>query len=289
MVPSHSGRPATVVLSPSLGLDGANGHTLWKGRPGRAIEAGSSANRPRVLTGRRRRDDLPLGPADHARGRFRAGPGDARAARPGSRRPALGCARSPGLARLSPMQTRLCNGLGGDFDQRMYSPGDSLVGHPQTILERAAAAGPPGRGRHSSDRLFGPELVNSRSTPNVRTSLVGRNPGCHPAYDGRCADRGLRDRVRFIPGPPPVVEAGAGPPGRGRHSCCGVFGPAFLDPRSTSIGRTSVVGNPSCGGLAVDERIADRGLRGRARFIRGPPAMAQDWGFSSQAHCSRPF
>ena len=71
------------------------------------------------------------------------------------------------------------------------------------------------------------------------------------------------------------LKLAAGPPGRGRHSCCGVFGPASLDPRSTSIGRTSVVGNPSCGGLAVDERIADRGLRGRARFIRGPPAVAE--------------
>ncbi len=33
-----------------LALDGAKGHTLWKGRPGRAIDAGPSANRPRVLT-----------------------------------------------------------------------------------------------------------------------------------------------------------------------------------------------------------------------------------------------
>ncbi len=33
-----------------LALDGAKGHALWRGRPGRAIEEGSSANRPRMLT-----------------------------------------------------------------------------------------------------------------------------------------------------------------------------------------------------------------------------------------------
>ena len=75
-------------------------------------------------------------------------------------------------------------------------------------------------------------------------------------------------RVRWL-------KRAAGPPGRGRHSCCGVFGPGLVDPRWTSIGRASVVGNPSRGDLAVDERIADRGLRGRARFIPGPPALAQ--------------
>src|SRR5262249_1981362 len=50
VVPSHSGQPATVILGSMLALDGAKGHTLWMGRPGRAIEAGPSANRPRALT-----------------------------------------------------------------------------------------------------------------------------------------------------------------------------------------------------------------------------------------------
>jgi hypothetical protein len=47
---SHSGQPATVILESMRALDGVKGRTLWKGRPGRAIDAGSSANRPRVLT-----------------------------------------------------------------------------------------------------------------------------------------------------------------------------------------------------------------------------------------------
>src|SRR5262249_43451690 len=50
VVPSHSGQPATGLLGSMLALDGAKGHTLWMGRPGRAIEASPSANRPRVLT-----------------------------------------------------------------------------------------------------------------------------------------------------------------------------------------------------------------------------------------------
>jgi hypothetical protein len=50
VIPSQSGRPATVILSSMVALDGAKGHTLWKGRPGRTLDQGSSANRPRVLT-----------------------------------------------------------------------------------------------------------------------------------------------------------------------------------------------------------------------------------------------
>jgi tRNA A-37 threonylcarbamoyl transferase component Bud32 len=50
VVPSQSGRPATVVLASMLALDGAKGQTLWKGRPGRAIDAGPSAKPPRGLT-----------------------------------------------------------------------------------------------------------------------------------------------------------------------------------------------------------------------------------------------
>src|SRR5262249_47109143 len=50
VVPSHSGRPATVILESMLALDGAKGHTLWKGRAGRAIDAGSSSKSSRVLT-----------------------------------------------------------------------------------------------------------------------------------------------------------------------------------------------------------------------------------------------
>jgi tRNA A-37 threonylcarbamoyl transferase component Bud32 len=50
VLPAHAGRPATVVLASMVALDGAKGHTLWKGRSGRAIETGPSAGRPRVLT-----------------------------------------------------------------------------------------------------------------------------------------------------------------------------------------------------------------------------------------------
>jgi hypothetical protein len=49
VLPSHSGQPAMVILESMLALDGANGHTLWKGRPGRALDAGPSAKSPRVL------------------------------------------------------------------------------------------------------------------------------------------------------------------------------------------------------------------------------------------------
>jgi hypothetical protein len=51
VLPSHSGRAATVILESMLALDGANGHTLWKGRPGRAFDAGPPAKSPRVLSG----------------------------------------------------------------------------------------------------------------------------------------------------------------------------------------------------------------------------------------------
>ena len=74
-------------------------------------------------------------------------------------------------------------------------------------------------------------------------------------------------RVRWL-------KLAAGPPGRGRDSCCGVFGPAPVDPRSTSTDvAVVVVDSPRCR-QTVDERFADRGLRGLARFIPAPPALA---------------
>ena len=75
-------------------------------------------------------------------------PGDDRAGTPA----ALG---RPGQAlRASPRSAR----PGRHHDQFMHSRGDSLVGHSPTILEHAVAAGATGRGRDSSDGLFGPQL-----------------------------------------------------------------------------------------------------------------------------------
>src|SRR5258708_6941670 len=113
----------------------------------------------------------------------------------------------------------------------MYTCGDPLAGYKKTILEHAAAAGATGRGRDSSDGLFRDELANARSTPDDRAAVVGRIVRCCPASDGRSTDRGLRDRVRFVPGPRAVVEVAAGAPGRGRDSCGGAFGSDHLDSR----------------------------------------------------------
>ena len=52
VIPPASGRPATVVLSPSLGLDGATGRPIWAGGPARSIlRASNDKSLPRVLTG----------------------------------------------------------------------------------------------------------------------------------------------------------------------------------------------------------------------------------------------
>ena len=50
VLPSHSGRPATVILGSMLALDGAKGRPLWKGRPGRALQSGPGGQWPRVLS-----------------------------------------------------------------------------------------------------------------------------------------------------------------------------------------------------------------------------------------------
>jgi outer membrane protein assembly factor BamB/predicted Ser/Thr protein kinase len=52
MIPASPGRPATVVLSPSLGLDGATGRPIWSGGPARSIlRAADDKGRPHVLAG----------------------------------------------------------------------------------------------------------------------------------------------------------------------------------------------------------------------------------------------
>jgi hypothetical protein len=91
VVPSQSGRPATVILESMLALDGAKGHTLWKGRPGRALDAGPSAKSPRALT------------VDHdATILSKVLP----TTREGAFEPARGMPAPPGLARDDPRWTR---------------------------------------------------------------------------------------------------------------------------------------------------------------------------------------
>ena len=52
VVPASAGRPATLVLNPSLGLDGATGRPIWSGGPARSIlRAGNEKDLPRVLSG----------------------------------------------------------------------------------------------------------------------------------------------------------------------------------------------------------------------------------------------
>jgi serine/threonine protein kinase len=51
VIPAHAGQPATVVLSSMVAIDGATGHTLWKGNPSqRLLDPGSSGRLPRTLT-----------------------------------------------------------------------------------------------------------------------------------------------------------------------------------------------------------------------------------------------
>ena len=50
-------------------------------------------------------------------------------------------------------------------------------------------------------------LIPERS-PTDRASVVGDSPRCRHAFDERFADRGLRGRARFGPGPPAVAETG---------------------------------------------------------------------------------
>ena len=51
IIPASPGRPATVVLNPLLGLDGATGRPIWSGGPARSIlRAGDDKPLPRVLT-----------------------------------------------------------------------------------------------------------------------------------------------------------------------------------------------------------------------------------------------
>ena len=52
VIPASTGRPATVVLNPSLGLDGATGRPIWSGGPARSIlRASDDKSLPRLLTG----------------------------------------------------------------------------------------------------------------------------------------------------------------------------------------------------------------------------------------------
>ncbi len=52
IIPASTGRPATVVLNPSLGLDGATGRPLWSIGAVRSISRASDGKSlPRVLTG----------------------------------------------------------------------------------------------------------------------------------------------------------------------------------------------------------------------------------------------
>ena len=274
-LPASPGRPATVVLSPSLGLDGATGRPIW------SIGAGPvdfERERRQGLASRadrsRRHDGLPHGHADHGRGDYCP----PRAWQPDRRRYVTiraGSARFPGLARLSPMQTRSCkSALAATLINVCIPVGDSLVGHPKTILEHAAAAGPAGRGRDSSDRLFGPELVDSRSTPNAVPPWWGEFLGVVllamggvpiVAYATAFVLSLVRLRWLKLVLALPVVAA---------ILVAGSSALISLIPAKPSIGgAVVVVDSPRCR-HAVDERFADRGLRGRARFIPGPPALA---------------
>ena len=46
VIPASAGRPATVVLNPSLGLNGAIGRPIWSGGPAQSILRASDAKSP---------------------------------------------------------------------------------------------------------------------------------------------------------------------------------------------------------------------------------------------------
>ena len=109
VIPASTGRPATVVLNPSLGLDGATGRPIWSGGPARSILRASDDNSlPRVLTGPDGYDGLPRGHADLGRRDLSSRTGSAGQARGAYVTIRAGSDRSPGFARLSRMQTRSC-------------------------------------------------------------------------------------------------------------------------------------------------------------------------------------
>ena len=76
VMPASAGRPATVVLNPSLGLDGATGRPTWSGGPARSIlRARDAKSRPHVLTGLDGTTVCRLAMPISADGIYRAAPG----------------------------------------------------------------------------------------------------------------------------------------------------------------------------------------------------------------------
>ena len=147
-----TGQPATVVLGSSQCLDGGTGRPRWLIGPGRSIlSATDGKSSPRVLTGPDGTTVCHAATPASAEGTYSPALGvPARPAMPGDdprwQRPL------PWVGPVEPYEHPLVLlALGRHHDQSMYSRGDSLVGHSQTILEHAAAAGATGRGRDSSD------------------------------------------------------------------------------------------------------------------------------------------
>ena len=226
VLPASPRRAATVILNPSLGLDGATGRPAWSIDIARSfLSSNDGKSSPHVLTA-----------PDGATVCRMAMPVTAE----WTYLPAQGLAARPAASRDDPRSERPLPWVSpvepyaNPLVQVTVAATLINVCIPVAIIWLAT------RRRFWSMRLLlalpvvAAILLTSYSTlsslildrPQMTdASLVGRIPECRPVCAGRCADRGLRDRVRFIPGPRAVVEVAAGPPGRGRHSCCGVFGP----------------------------------------------------------------
>ena len=290
IIPASTGRPATVVLNPSLGLDGATGRPLWSIGPAGSIPRATDGNSmPRGLTGPDGTTVCRAAMPFSANGAYR--PTEGVPARRASLRDDPRWERPlPWVRPVEPYADPLVQvAVAATLINVCIPVADSLVGHP---TDDSGACGCCWPFRSWPPMLLsgysGHELADARSSPNVRASLVGRVPRCRPACDRRFTDRGLRDRVGFVAGPRAVAEAAARPPDRGRDSCGRVFGPLHRDSRKGPADIVVVVVDSPRYHSIVDQRFADRGLRGRVSLVRWPAGSGLEWEFSLRAPCSRP-
>ena len=222
VLPAPPGRPATVIVPNSMGLDGSNGHPQWSGQSPYAgpwgvfatnvLDRGDASRPPSYLAAGIAatvcRSVLPTTPT-------------------GGAPPAQGALVPPNLARDDPRcdapaalddRTRAlcrwlargCRGRSGPF-QHILTASDPSPDRIPAPLDDAALDDAAGRRRGPTDGVQCRRTVNSHAPRAVRVQFENH---FLRGQRGRCADRVLRRRSRL--GPHPGTLAAVDAAGR-RH------------------------------------------------------------------------